>query len=149
MAEEQKVGKRVHPSRVHPLAQDVTEWSVVVEKGVTLEDLLDPTFWTHTSQIKFRTDDLLHVRCDDGSFYGKFYVRSADSKSARVVKLEFYQFDAIENADGEIGLKVEYGGPHHRWRVVRVADGAVLAHGLKNKEDALAWQAGNLKSLAA
>ena len=138
-------------SRLKPIDIVVNEWSAVVEAGTPFDVVKDePLFWAHIAKL-LRGGDVIHVRCDDDAYYARLYVRAVRGTAVTVAVLEFHDFtkmDAVE-ADTETDFRVEWAGPHHKWRVVRQSDNVPVHTGLDSKAVGMQVMAGLAKQRAA
>lgn len=139
------------PSRLQVASHVVNEWSAVAEAGVPYDHIRDdPAYWAHIAS-KLRPGDIVHVRADDSAFYARLYVRSAERTAARMIELEYKDFSKL----GEVPksqsaeFEVEWAGPHHKWRVVRVKDKTPVQTGFDNKERAIEAMVNHAKAMAA
>jgi hypothetical protein len=117
-------------------------WCASPEKGVTVEDMLVPSFWAHVAK-QLRPGDRIEAVGNDGSWFVELFVRSASGNDARVAVLRAVKLDqevpAVESDDYEI----KYRG-NAKWSVVRKSDKAVLIDGQDTKEQAAEWLAKHL-----
>lgn len=103
--------------------------------GVTVKDMLDPTFWAHVSN-KLVPGDQVEAFAQDGSFYAEFIVLASKHAWVKVELLQLHEFGGKTKDDGEHLIKWSGGA---KWRVIRKADGEVLQSGLQSKELAQEW----------
>jgi len=148
MAEETKRERKLQASRFNLAEHKRNIFHVVPEDGVTLEDVLEPSFWAHISN-RLRPTDRIEVYAEDGSYFAELIVREAGHLFAKVqvlrkVDLEGETSGAVASVSGH---DVAWKGPHHKWAVVRGKD--VIQGGFDTKEGGFAWLASNSKSLAA
>lgn len=109
----------------------------------------DPAFWANVS-TRMHPNDRIEAMPEDGSYFAEFMVRSAGPNWAHVEALRTVAFVSAESVVARVkDLKVEWGGPAHKHRVVRVSDKAVLKHGFDTPEQANEWLAANQKAVAA
>jgi hypothetical protein len=135
------------PRRVVPL--QVTRWqlgefmnhrhSVAPASNTPFEDLLRPEFWANITRLT--AGDIIEVRPEDQSYYAELYVMKKDRNSATVavirapVRLEA----AFKPLPGEKSFKIEFAGTHAKWRVIRLADLAVMRDKFASEAEARAW----------
>lgn len=117
-------------------------WCASPEQGVTVEDMLVPSFWAHVAK-QLRAGDRIEVVAKDGAWFAELFVRSASDNGAKVAVLRAVKLTeevlAVESEDYEI----KYRG-NAKWSVVRKSDKAVLADGQETKEQAAEWLADHL-----
>jgi hypothetical protein len=114
------------------------EWDVTVEVGTTIEDLLNPIFWSHAAGSTFNgQNNLVTVYWDDKSQIAELYVRHYDHAGAKMHLLSHVIFDAPETDVDLDDYKVSFAGPVKKFKVSRVADGIVIRDGIPSKAEAL------------
>ena len=124
-------------------------YHVAVDAGVTVKQLLDPLAWTHVAR-RLRHFDELIVNPDDGSYRAHLQVRRVGNTHAHVVVLNVVEFGGEETVEADAsGFEVRHMGAHNKHSVMRLRDKTVMQAGFATKEEAHAWLAGNIKSLAA
>jgi hypothetical protein len=113
-------------------------WHVTAAAGTTLDDVCQPAWYANLAH-KLRPSDRVEIEAEDGSFFAEMIVRQSSRAAAVVQELRSVTFgEGVP--DGETALDdytVGYAGPHHKWRVVRTADRAVISHGHGDKATAL------------
>jgi hypothetical protein len=114
------------------------EFRAVVENDVTVEDIKDANFWSLVA-IQFTTAGILpriEIVPDDVSWLIDAVVVQS-SKGHAVLKILNGPVDlsgAAENGvQSEDGLRVTYGGPHAKHRVVN-GNGQVIKEGMTKQE---------------
>jgi hypothetical protein len=140
--------KKVLPARFSLATHVVNEWSVVAEAGTTFEQIKDdPAYWAHVAN-KLRAADIIHVRSDDSAYYARLYVRSVEKMAANVIVLEFHDFSNLVEMPASIDAeyRVEWAGPHHKFRVVRLKDNMAVQTGFLTKEAAILAMVGQSKA---
>lgn len=141
--------RALQASRIQQVQHDVTDWSVVVEMGTTMNDILDPMFWAHTSVVRFKSGDILHVRSDDKSFYARLYVWAAERQAAFVSVLE--KVERPQNAAGQrkFEYEVDHRGPVLKWCYISKADKKAVETGFETEEAATLAMLRRSRALAA
>lgn len=136
------------PSRIELAEQLRTIWSMSPEADTTFEAILLPEYWAHVS-AKFRPRDRIEVEPEDGTYYAELIVRDAGKLFAKVevirhVKLKEY------NVRGDLDMQfdIRHAGPNQKWRVVRVADKAVLSSGHETPDAARSWAMQHAKAMS-
>lgn len=108
----------------------------------------DPAFWANVS-TRMHPNDLIQAMPEDGSYFVEFMVRSAGPNWAHVEPLREKAFISAESVVAKIkDAKVEWGGPAHKWRVMRAGNKEPLKTGFDTPELANEWLAGNAQALA-
>lgn len=117
-------------------------WCVFAPPGTTVEDLLNKDFWAHCA-IKFNPMAKICVMTDDKRLYVELIVTTVGSAWAQVHVLgtplvigELASRDSIAD-----DYRIEDGGLHKKWIVVRKSDGAEIKSDgtLKTPEQAQSW----------
>jgi hypothetical protein len=111
-------------------------WSHTAREGTPFRAIADvPAYWAHVAG-KLAAGDLIQVHAQDRSFYAELYVVAVRAKAAVVHALRHEELPEIDEAAAASPYRVEWGGPHHKWRVVRASDGSVVAHGFAVEAEA-------------
>ena len=124
-------------------------WSAAPPSGTSLDDVLQPEYWTHVHQI-LKAGDRIHVMPESGEWLAELVVRSSSTKGAVVAKLTYHDFNPKPAEGGEPSeageYEVKWAGGVAKWRVIRVKDRHVLVEKLATKEAAQAWLTENTKT---
>lgn len=134
---EKKRDVQLVEKRVRPVEYTSSYFDAVLPPDHTLEDILTPRYWSHTA-IKFNPGDIINIRYDDGSHYGRFYVVDCSRVHVSLHKLEWVELGATEVLQSE-EYKYKWRGPLHKHCVIRVSDDQVVAEQLPTKAAALEW----------
>ena len=120
------------------LKEHVTfDWRAEVDHGVTIDDLLDPVFWSdvsgHCFQGKFNR---VEITWKDGSQWAELLVVGYGPTWAKMVKLNYVVLNTPEGIKtvGGKDYEIKWSGPHSKFRIIRLADGEVIRDGFENKE---------------
>jgi hypothetical protein len=114
---------------------------VTLPVGTPFEDCLRPEFWANVAD-RLRVCDKVDVFDAKGTFYAELLVRAvAQSRPVQGTKggvhlhlLRHVELEPPERKVRPAAHTVEFRGPAELWTVVRVADGAVVAHHLESRE---------------
>lgn len=140
---------KLKPTRLHLGESKIRWWFAEVEEGTPYDELLGSIYWD-VHAYKFRPGDFIHIEPDDGSYTAQLKVIGVGVGGVRVA--EFYKKDWTK-VEAPASLmsqyRVRYAGPHHRYRVERLADGNVEHSGFESESAANVWLAENLKALSA
>lgn len=129
--------QKITEDRVQLAGEVFNTWSVKPKHGTTIEQMLDPAYWAHTSR-RLRPLDRLEAVSEDGSWYAEFIVLSQGDNWARVHvlrRVELADSTPIEDANHE----VKWGGPARNFMVVRRSDSAILVKDLASAQVAGDW----------
>ena len=117
-------------------------WVITVEKGTSVENLLDPAYWANVA-AKLRPWDLIEARWDDGSRLTFFVVLGAERTYAKVavwLDQPLTTKEVAESQDsGVTGYKYVWKGAKLKHCIVRQSDGEVVHKEAHTKADALFW----------
>ncbi len=125
------------------LAEQVNQgWTVTVESGTTLQDVLQPEFFANVSS-RLRPYDRMYVRIDTGEWYAELLVLSCGRVWAKLIPvftLDLTTQDVeVSQADAADRYLIQYRGPHLKFCVIRRVDKAPIKEQLENKAEAQAW----------
>ena len=129
----------IMPARFGLAESKRNDWIADIPSGVTLEDVMEPSYWAHVGE-QMQPLDHIEVRAEDGSWIAYLLVKMCERNYAkvaldRIVKLEVSAEAPVES----IKHKVEWKGPHHRFVVIRTADSQMLQNGFATRDLAAAW----------
>jgi hypothetical protein len=125
---------------------DIKQYSVNIRAGVPFDVIKDnPSTWAHVAN-KLADGDVIHVRTEDRAYYARLLVLSVTKQSAKTYVLEYH--DLPRGVAVPKGYVAAWGG-REKWRVMRVADNAVMASGFPTEAEAAAHAEQIAKSLAA
>lgn len=110
-----------HSHRVHRVQPEYTD---------KFDETLKAAYWAHIAR-NFKTGDKIEALWEDNSLYAEYLVLSVQeggvgAKVANLSKHALVSFDDgvfVENGDQ---YKIEFGGNFHKFRIIRLADGAVV-----------------------
>jgi hypothetical protein len=110
------------------------DWNVIVPASTPIEALFDPHYWTHNAK-KFRIGDILHVQCDDRSFYVQLYVRHAERLYAHVEALVEKRFgEQVKPLDSDYH-EVKWTG-FGKWAVIDTKAKKTVKDGFADRQAA-------------
>lgn len=144
----------LHPTRfrLNSAGQVWQEWAAMPEAGTPFESLLDDAYWAHVSS-KMKPSDVIRVMPDDGAYEAWLRVMDCGRLYARVTlwgdKQDFASGSEQVTVGSSDDYKVEYAGPYHKHRVVRLRDKEVMKTGFGSKEEGTTWLLQHVKALAA
>lgn len=123
-------------------------WNVILPYEVPFDDVLLPGFWSHVA-MKLRVMDRIEIYREDGTEFAELLVTLTDRVSAKVIVLNRVSLthEAPVSVDPE--YQIGWAGPHHKFRVVRIADKEVIHTGFASQEAAHQWLMDYTKVLAA
>lgn len=123
------------------------DWVVDIPISVTIEEVMDPSYWAHVA-AQMEPLDHIEVRADDGSWVAELIVRMCEKNYAHVVLKQLTKLDApTEAPQSSTKHKVEWKGPALRWSVIRLADSQIIHSGDKSRDFAYAWMQEHEKAM--
>jgi len=125
-----------------------TNWTVTVEAGTSLDDVMNTAFFANIAS-KLQPYDHIRVRVDTDEWYAELLVVSCGRVWAKTIKLLHVKLvsDEAEPEDVDSQYLIEFKGPHKKWVVIRKADKEIIREGCANKQDANVWLASHLITL--
>lgn len=134
-----------------PLDSGRNSWLVRTPHGVPAEALLDPNFWSNCAR-ELKPGERVEVVAQDASYDLDLRILEIGPTAerplwVRVRVLRSWPDISLVGAAAAPSLRpqittsvddvvVEWGGPSHKYRLVRASDKSVLAHGFASKADA-------------
>lgn len=128
----------LNPQRMGLAEQLRQEWVVNAEEGTDVEDVLEMGYWAHMAAM-FQKFDHIEVRLETGEWIVNLIVTGIGRNWAAVHLVNKLDLVSVEEQPGSEKFKVAFGGPHHKWRVTRLADSEVIQAGFENRPAAEAW----------
>ncbi len=120
---------------------------VHAEVGVTLEQILEPSYWAHIAP-KLTAYDEIRVITDDEQWVAYLLVLFAERNFAKVKVDRVIKID--ENAVSEYQsdkLKVDWKGAHQKFSVIRLSDSKIIHSGCKTRDEATQWMRQHEKTI--
>lgn len=137
----------IKPTDLHLADHKRAIWQAFASPEVTAKDLLNPYCWAHVAR-KLEPFSRIEVLAEDGSWWAEYMILKVGPNWVKVALLRDADFrEVARDAPEEDELDVNFI-PARKWRVLRKKDGAVLMEGLATKDEAIAWKAQHLKTLA-
>jgi len=143
------MGLALHQSRFALASFKFNTYSVVIPETDTLEDCQKPEYWAHVAS-KLRAGDEIRIVNDQSSLYARLYVLEAGNIWAKVAVIETAELSAAAPVSGDgVKIEVKFAGPHHRWRVTRLAGGnrEILQANFETEDAAKVWAADYVKTI--
>lgn len=140
---------KLKPTRLHLGEAKIRTWFAEIEEGTPYEALFSPVYWD-VHGYKFRPGDFIRVKPDDGSYTADLEVVGVGVGGVRVEEYYKKEWKKVEAPATLLSqYLVKYAGPHHRYRVERIADKHIEQAGFETETAANQWLAENLKALSA
>ena len=142
---EAKSARRLQPNKLILAEQARTHWFAIVDHQTTLNEIMEPEFWTFHS-AKMHPRDRVELHWEDMSRFVEVLVLDCARSWAKVYILRDEQVQkGLLNAEVDVAVartlashEVRHRGPR-LWSVIRKTDGAILAEDMKLRDDAEDW----------
>jgi hypothetical protein len=136
----------LNPSRIQLAEYQRNDWVGTAEQGTTIDDLLQPGYWSHKAQ-DMKPYDRVEMRIDDGIWMVELLVLEVGRNWAKVKLLHEHRLTIADIAQTQIAKlhKVEWKGPHLKHVVIRLSDDEIVKDGISSKVDAEQWIADHEK----
>lgn len=122
-------------------------WAVTPEDGVTLDQVLEPSFWAHVA-ANLKPWDKIEVRAEDGTYYAELIVLQAARSWAKVRMIHQVELDEAPAENNDVpGYHVKFAG-RAKWRVIRKVDNEVIHQGAACEQEAKDWLTEHLSATA-
>lgn len=126
--------------------------SYVPEADTPVEHILRPAYWANIKALKPGADIL--VTREDGAWQAVLYVDRVGQGFASVLMKHFYDLNALRGEAAKLpaaqdDFQVEWKGPVHKHRIVRLSDKRVLKEGISTMDEANQWLRDYRRTLAA
>lgn len=136
------------PTNMQDASHFRTRWMAITPAGTSVEDVCRPEFWLHVAS-RLKRMDIIEVLPEDEVWLAELLVIRSGVGAVMVKVLRHDMIDEAGGEPSELSSVVEWGGPVHKYRVIRKADRHVISHGFADKATALADQAQYERALAA
>lgn len=137
--------KRLAPNRLQLAEYKRNLWRIMVDVDVTIDEILQPEFWTHAAK-GLRQYDRVEIVCVDGKFFAEVLVTAVLPAGVIVRKISYVEFVKTEPVKSTKQKKeenqlysIEYKGNINKHSVIRNADKVVLKDGFDTKAQAQDW----------
>lgn len=138
---------RLNDSRLKQAEFTRTIYQAVPEAGTPLENLLTTDCWAHVAR-RLKPTDRIEVLPEDGSYYAELMVLDCGRTWAKVAVINRVELQPVTKMAEGAAYRVEWAGPHARFRVARVTDGEVMQDKFQTREQAEQY-AKNIEARAA
>lgn len=142
-----EVAFKLKQTRLHQGEAKIRWWYAIIEEGTPYEELFKPVFWD-IHAYKFALGDFIRVEPDEGHYTADLKVVSTGVGGVRVQ--EYYRKDWGARQDTpaiSTQYRTKWAGPHHKWRVERIADNHIEQSGFDTEAMATLWMAQNIKPI--
>lgn len=111
-------------------------WRAFPEEGTPYERVLRESYWAHRAK-DFKVGDKIEVLPDEMHYYAELLVMAAGATWLKVAELCKIELRPADLAGTKPEYNVAWRGPHRKFALVRVADGAIVKDGFENEREAL------------
>jgi hypothetical protein len=139
------------PTRLFRAESRYSRYCEVVSNDVTIDDVLDGSFWCNVGNLLQR-GDAIEVRREDGAWEVELRVIRADKLRPTVELRSVWERQTPDEEEPEPDAGADYEvsfAPRQKWRVVDKAAKAVLAKDFGSKAEAIQWAEARNAHLAA
>jgi hypothetical protein len=124
------------------------QWMVNAEEGTTVEDVLDPQYWSHMA-AQLQPYDRIDVLLETGEWLLELLVINRGRNWAQIHLLHKYDLEQrSETMPAAQKHRIEWKGPQRKHAVIRIADSQVIQDGFSSKLEAGVWLANHEKVTA-
>jgi hypothetical protein len=143
-----KSARILNPQRMG-LAEHMRQlWMVNAEEGTTIEDVLDPQYWSHMA-AQLQPYDRIDVLLETGEWLLELLVINRGRNWAQIHLLHKYDLEQrSETMPAAQKHRIEWKGPQRKHAVIRIADSQVIQDGFSSKLEAGVWLANHEKVTA-
>ena len=138
MTEAQKRTVILNPQRIGLAEALRRDWVVNAEAGTTVQDVLEPVYWSHNAS-DFTIYDHIEVRLETGEWILDLIVIAVGRNWAKVHLVNKIELASEDDSPVATKHKVEWKGPQHKWAVIRLADNEMISKGHGDKNEAALW----------
>lgn len=137
----------LNPTGLQDASHFRNRWMAVPPAAATIDDVCQPSFWLH-SAAKLRRMDIIEVLPEDEAWYAELLVIRIGIGTAKVKVLNHAVIDEVGEEPADFTTEISWGGPAHKYRVVRKSDKHVISYGHESKAAAMIAQADYERTLA-
>jgi hypothetical protein len=124
------------------------QWMVNAEEGTTIDDVLDPQYWSHMA-AQLQPYDRIDVLLETGEWLLELLVINRGRNWAQAHLLHKYDLEQrSETMPAAQKHRIEWKGPQRKHAVIRIADSQVIQDGFSSKLEAGVWLANHEKVTA-
>lgn len=130
-------------------------WSATLSEAQTLEDALEPTFWSAQAEHMMGHDkrggrlDIIEVRKPDSGLYAELIVEEIGKGYVKVRPLRLSEPQPTKAISDSSPFETRWNVGNKCHEVVRKADKQVMRGGFQSKAGAADWIAEHMKAMAA
>lgn len=135
------------PGKLQAAEYARSNWFIRADPEVSMEEVLDPKFYTHVAS-KMKCGDRIEVLADDLTWHVDLIVVNVEKVSIKVVPLAVNKLVKDEPSEFP-DYTIRWAGESAKHRVIRKSDRAVLKSGFATASDAADWLREHLKKEAA
>lgn len=147
-ADSEKTHTPISPMRWNDASFQRNIWEAIPVAETPFDAVLDPDYWMHVAK-DLKQRDRIEVFCEDGSYWAELIVLNAGRLWAKVAVISHIDLTDSDKAtiddDRYAGYEINWGGPVHRFRVLK--NGEVLFSKLHDKKAAQDWLENHVRNV--
>ena len=132
----------INPQRMQLAEQWRQDWVVNAEEGTTVDDVLNPVYWSSVA-AQFQVFDQIDVRLETGEWILKLIVMKVERTRAIVYLAERHDLKELKDPDvphdRPSEFEIAWRGIQRKFCVKRIADDTYVQEHLLTKEAAQTW----------
>lgn len=137
----------LNPQRMGLREEKRQDWVVNAEAGTTIQDVLDPQYWSHMA-AQMLPYARIEVLLETGEWMLDLVVLNAGRNWAQVHVLHRYELaERSETMPAATKHLIDWKGDQLKYCVIRVADNEIIHKGLASKAKAVEWLTSYEKSI--
>jgi hypothetical protein len=141
---------KLEPGRFHGLEFKCNHWQAVVPVEHTLDNLLDPAYWSMLAE-RFSPFDEVRALAEDGTWIAYLIVRETGKNYVkmhldRLIPMEVFDPSVMEG-QGMNDYTISFRGVHYKWSVKRKKDNAYIHEQAASRGEAVRWLQEHLKAV--
>lgn len=138
------------PTKLFPAEHVVVIYHHTPELGLSLKDILEPSYWVHVAP-QLRVGHRIEIMAPDGDWWAMLIVRAVGRTEAVVQELQYVKLgEPTAKVKGEENpYKIVWRGPARKFGIVRKSDKEVVKDEFQVREHAEKWLKNHLKNMAA
>ncbi len=136
VAEEERKNPQLQMVHFKQAEQLRNIWCVQAARDVTVEQLLDETYWAHVARM-LRSGDRIEVMPEDNAYFAELMVLATGRLHAQVEMMRYIEFDQPSPQASESQYRIDWGGSIDKYRIIRGDD--ILSKGHETQKAANRW----------
>lgn len=127
---------RLNESRLQPGSYFSRPFQAMAIAGLTLSDVMEPSFWASVAS-RFKRYDTIQLMTDDQAFYAHLMVTDVAPRiGVQLAILSYVEIPKVDNELPQIEDNYQIMQQGGKWSILR-KDGVYIRQGLDSKDEAL------------